>query len=377
MREDLLGYLLSALEPHEMRRVEQELCDDPLLQMEFEELQRQFAPLDNALSSEPVFETPPDLVARTMAMLPPLESMPVDHVAQDCGVPIGLLAASSMLPTAEFRDSHRPTWSDMLVAAFASVAVLGLLIPSIARGRYEARKTECQEHLRQLGTAITQYVTRDRREFLPQIAEKGYESFAGVYATRLADQGLLEQGEFRWCPEAELPLHNGAAAPYAANLASNAPGSEAELPESFVERVAKVADLRVAHEQGDVDKLRWLQQTQGGSYSYTLGVVEDGQYAPPHYESRATFAVLGDSPIEGSESADGVDASKLRWGHSGNGANLLFEDGSVRFVDMTSSARFPDHPFFNHRGSIEAGVNIDDSSLAPSWRPPFISVRQR
>jgi hypothetical protein len=382
MREDLLGYLLSALEPHEMRRVEQELCDDPLLQMELEELQRQFAPLDQALSAQPVFETPPDLIARTLASLPPLPPIPkgeeTSPLAFKSSTPVGLLTPSSMMPTVEMRDSRRPSWSDLLVASLASVAVLGLLIPSIARGRYEARKTECQEHLRQLGTAITQYVTRDRREFLPQIAEKGYEAFAGIYASRLADQGLLDRGEYRWCPEAELPSSEIPGPPFVAALDSNpSVPMENTTAESFVDRVVRVADLRAAHDERNVDRLRWLQQTAGGSYSYTLGIVEDGQYAAPHYESRASFAVLGDSPIEGSEAAGGIDASKLRWGHPGNGANLLFEDGSVRFFDMTASARFPDHPFFNHHGSLEAGVNIDDASLAPSWRPPFITVRQR
>ena len=359
--EDLLGYLLSALEPHEMRRVERELSDDPLLQAEFENLQRQFAPLDEALAAQSVFESPPDLIARTMAKVPTFEA----------AVPRGLLTPSSMLPSSELRNSPRSTWSDILVASFASVAVLGLLIPSIARGRYEARKTECQEHLRQIGTAITQYVTRDRREFLPQIAERGYEAFAGIYAPRLAGQGLLDQGEFRWCPEDELPTVDSKA--FSVNVAP----TPDPVVDSFVDHVAQVEDLRTAHEAGNVDKLRWLQQTAGGSYSYTLGVVEDGQYVAPHYEARGTFAVLGDSPVEGGETTDGVDVQKLRWAHRGNGANVLYEDGSVRFLDMTNLSRFPDHPFFNHRGSIEAGVNVDDASLAPSWRPPFISVRQR
>ena len=36
-----------------------------------------------------------------------------------------------------------------------------------------------------------------------------------------------------------------------------------------------------------------------------------------------------------------------------------------------------DHPLRNDHGQVEAGVTIDDASLAPSWRPPFINVRQR
>jgi hypothetical protein len=165
------------------------------------------------------------------------------------------------------------------------------------------------------------------------------------------------------------------------NIAASFPRKVATSPcepiDSVVDKVIHVKDLREAHESGDVDRLRWQQQMAGGSYSYTLGVLDEGRYAAPHYESRASFAVLGDSVTSGDEASAGVDASRLRWGHPGNGANLLFEDGSVRFLNMSSGQQIPDHPYFNHRGSIEAGVNVDDASLAPSWRAPFYWSPQR
>lgn len=346
MREDLLGYLLSALEPHEMRRVEQELRSQPALREELEYLQRTLEPLDHAAASLPVFESPPDLVSRTMAMLPSMEF----------GGPVS--PAVAMAPVLESRRLFRNTWADLIVGTLAAVAVLGLLIPSIARGRYEARKIACQDHLRQLGSAITQFVMQDSHESLPQIAESGPEAFSGMYAVRLAEHNLLAEPDWRLCPEINMPP-------------SIDETQMAKLP------LVKIDDLRQASERGDVNRLRMLQQTAGGNYAYTLGVVDGDRYEAPHYEGRSGFAILGDAPISGTEIADGVDVEKLRWGHGYTGANLLFEDGSVRFMDMSSGRQFPDHPFFNHRGSIEAGVNIDDASLAPSYRAPFFNVRQR
>ena len=357
MREDLLGYLLSALEPHEMRRIEESLRDDPLLEFELEQLRKSIAPVDEAIADLPVIQTPPDLVARTLAILPTM------HYELEPGIVPG----AAMAPAPEGRRSHRFAWSDLLVAGLASAAVLALLIPSIARGRYEARKLACQEHLRQLGTAITQFVMLDGHKSLPPIAENGPEAFAGMYAVRLSESELLNDGELRFCPEVDLPNTNGGGGSYQS-------GSE-EL--TVIDRVVSLDDLRAAHQRGKVDKLKWMQRTAGGDYAYTLGVVDNEHYEAPRYEARASFAVLGDAPISGIESTDGVDVEKLRWGHGDSVANLLFEDGSVRFVVMTNCTQFPDHPFLNHRGSIEAGVNIDDASLAPSWRPPFISARQR
>lgn len=357
MREDLLGYLLSALEPHEMRRVEESLRDDPLLEFELEQLRRSIAPLDQAIAELPVIQAPPDLVARTLAILPPMQG----EMGSD------MVPGVAMAPAREARRSRRFAWSDLLVAGLASAAVFALLIPSIARGRYEARKLACQEHLRQLGTAITQFVMLDRHQSLPLIAENGLEAFAGMYAVRLSESQLLDDGELRFCPEMELPVADSVDESYQ---------SDSEEM-TVIDRVVRLDDLRDAHQSGKVDKLKRMQRTAGGDYAYTLGVVDGDHYEAPRYEGRASFAVLGDAPISGVASTDGVDVQKLRWGHGDSLANLLFEDGSVRLVDMTNGTQFPDHPFFNHRGSIEAGVNIDDASLAPSWRPPFISARQR
>ncbi len=106
----------------------------------------------------------------------------------------------------------------------------------------------------------------------------------------------------------------------------------------------------------------------------TLGVVEDDRFAPPRFEARSAFAVMSDAPIDGIASGDGVAG---RIGHSGQGINVLFEDGRVRFIPWHGLDRMLDHPLLNHRGDVEAGVNIDDASLAPSSRPPFIGVQQR
>ena len=64
-------------------------------------------------------------------------------------------------------------------------------------------------------------------------------------------------------------------------------------------------------------------------------------------------------------------------GHNATGINVLYEDGRVRFLQLPALERMPDHPLLNHRGEVEAGVSVDDATLAPSWRPPFVNVLQR
>jgi hypothetical protein len=57
--------------------------------------------------------------------------------------------------------------------------------------------------------------------------------------------------------------------------------------------------------------------------------------------------------------------------------NVLYEDGRVRFIRAEALDSMHDHPLVNHVGASEAGVNIDDASLSPSWRAPFTVSIQR
>ncbi len=243
------------------------------------------------------------------------------------------------------------TWLDWAGSAVAAAIILGLLLPSLAQGRFESRKIACQDRLREFGTAITQFVNRNQQERLPAVCESGPEAFAGVYAVRLNEAGLLDDPSIRWCPSLDPPGND-------------------EVTLANLNKIVSIEDLH----QASVDRLRQIQQFVGGHYAYTLGVIDHDQFSPPRYESRSSFAVMSDAPFAGI--ANPYDLAR-RIGHSGTGINVLFEDGRVKFITVSALESMPDHPLLNHHGEVEAGVNVDDASLAPSWRPPFLNVKQR
>jgi anti-sigma factor RsiW len=342
MHEDLLGYLLGALEPHEMRRVARLIQEDPAIRAELAEIERALAALEGM--AEPNVEpVPADLVSRTLAGIPPLPKPGTIDATLDSLVP--------MHPGIEVAGPHHSSWLDWIGGAAAMAAILGLLIPALAEGRMEARKVACQAHLRQLGTAITQFVNRDPQHRLPAVAESGPEAFAGMYAVRLSDAGLLTDAAVRWCPTMQVPQ----------------PSSITLTPIGKVESVAEL-------HRATVDRLREIQQYAGGHYAYTLGVVDRNRLRPPRFESRSSFAIMSDAPPVGFFDRD--DLQRLM-SHGGRGINVLFEDGRVQFMMTRSLNTLPDHPLLNHHGRAEAGVNIDDASLAPSWVAPFINAVQR
>jgi len=387
MREDLLGYLLSALEPHEMRRIDQRLQEDPLLREELANVQRMLDEFDQAAGENDLAELPPDLVSRT------LDSIGV--VASPSGEGPGAMAGSHSLfspdssvaalrPERNFVSKHEQTWADMLVSALAAAAILALTFPVVARYRGEARKMACQNNLRQLGVAIGDFVLGRSDSRLPQVAESGHEAFSGIWELRLVDHGLMDDPSLRWCPDGMIPSEvwprsceqpGGAQAlSPAANLSSARGGTTFSRVGSH--DLIGSEHLMDAAFRGDIELLKFIQRIAGGHYAYNLGVVDNGKYQTPRYEARSAFAVMGDMPIAGRQSADRVDVTTMKW-HHGQGANILYEDGSVRHVRPGSMIDVYDHPYTNHRGAIAAGVNIDDASLAPSWFAPTPEAVQR
>lgn len=344
MHEDLLGYLLGALEPHEMRRIAQLLRDDPAARDELARIEESLRPLED--DYEPVSRPSSDLVSRTLDALPPLPSASETHSQES--TPVNLLPMSEAIESSS-RSSGR--WLDWVSGSIAIAVLLGLLLPAIAQGRFESRKAACSDQLRQLGTDLIQYVLRNERAQLPAVAGQGPEAFAGVYAVRLRDAGLLDDPTVRWCPSFNPPKSN--------------PGQLVSLNE-----IVTSNDLR----QASSSRLSELQRMIGGHYAYTLGVIEANRLTAPKFESRSTFAVMSDAPIS-TIGRDGVRSEQL--GHSQKGINVLYEDGRVHFYTAEALNAMPDHPLMNHLDRSEAGVTTNDASLGPSWQPPFAKVRMK
>ncbi|MCG8652681.1 MAG: hypothetical protein MI861_22770 [Pirellulales bacterium] len=347
-----------------MSRIKQLLREDPVARRELAELERSLKPLEEGY--EAVDPPPADLVSRTMANLPPLPDLPgqvpnlpgqVPATAEKQAPATAEKVESSsgaLIPmqcVVEAPKNAAMAWTDWASGAVAAAMLLGLLLPTVAHERFRARKTACQDKLRELGTELTEFVNRNQQSRLPAVSESGPEAFAGVYAVRLYEAGLLDDPFLRWCPSVDPPDLD-------------------ELTLISPEEMVTTSDLR----QASVDRLRQIQRFIGGHYAYTLGVIEQDHLAPPRFESRSSFAVMSDAPMVG---LPGGRLGADRIGHGGIGINVLYEDGRVQFLTLSSLESIPDHPLLNHRGRAEAGVNIDDASLAPSWRPPFIDVQQR
>lgn len=370
MHEDLLGYLLGALDEAEMLRVGNLVRDNPSLREELESLK---TTLDLVEATYVPVEPPPiDLVKRTLDLVDETKSTeggfknreinsagrsPV-RASETHATEVEEVSKLGQLSSElQVNQTSSFGWFDWVGGAIVAAVILGILIPALANGRLEARKIACQDQLRILGVALTDFVNRSPEKRLPAVAESGPQAFAGVYAVHLNEAGLLPNPNVRWCPSLTPPDTN----------------------EVTLTNLGEIASLPALHD-ASVDQLSQIQYYSGGHYAYNLGVLEQEHFTSPRFEARSSFAIMSDAPLVGRLNMEDLNQGNrlADWvGHGGEGINVLYEDGGVRFIPVDALRGMPDNPLLNHRGQAEAGVNIDDASLAPSWKPPFIDVSQR
>jgi hypothetical protein len=327
MEENLIGYLLDALDPQTQREVEAYLRTDEAGRQRLERLRQALAPL--AFDNEPI-SPPPDLRVRTLA-----------RVAQ---------YRSGGLPAVPERDAGptrfvMPGWwrrADVLVAASILLCV-GLLMPpalNYMRGQYA--KTTCQNNLRVIYSALHDYSLRHKGEF-PDVAKAAPppRDVAGMALPMLKDEGLLRAAAS--CPSNGEPAE---------------PLTTAELramtPEEFDQHIASLA----------------------GSYAYSLGYRDAlGRIVGPRLDADQPndhLPIMADRPPFGQGSAAGLlFANSVN--HGGDGQNVLFSDGHVIYSRVRTVGVNGDDIFLNQNNKVEAGLNALDTVLGACSTHPSLA----
>ena len=242
MREQLLGYLLGALEPAEQQIIEARLLADPALRSEFERLQAKLLPLAEAEEDcEPV--PSPGLAGRTCRYV-------VDRLGPGAS---------------QFGGSCHWRIQDLAVAAGVVCVAAMLFFPAVVHSRNRAQIRMCQGNLMHLGCALVEYSDLHNGYF-PRVPAMGDLSAAGIYAPTLHDAGLISSDKVI-CPASTLAR-------------------------SGQFRIPTVAALRSA----GGSSLQRMKATMGGSYGYGFGYLEDGHYHALRNRARPNFALMADAP---------------------------------------------------------------------------------
>lgn len=311
MRENLLGYLLEALEPSERDEVEHSLENDPRLRHELELLDRSLEPL----RGEKAYYDPPVGLAR-----------------RTCEFVVSQAAVMLAPPPVE---AGRSRWStpDYVTAAGIFIAASMLFFPALNHSRYSARLAGCQNNLRQVGAALTNYANRHGGYF-PPVETQGNLAFAGIQAPRLVQDQYLDA------------------------KALVCPWSVGSRDRAF--RVPLVSEIEAANG----DDLATYRREVAGDYGFPLGYVdENGRYHTQKNQGRANFALVADAPELNCQ-----DRSSQN--HAGSGQNVLFEAGNVRHLLKCKLEGCKDNIFANDRDELGPGAHSNDAVIVPSWVSP-------
>jgi hypothetical protein len=325
MREQLLGFLLDALEPEERQQVESELQQDAQLQRDLELLDECLEPLR---AVDVPIEPPANLAARTCAL--------IERKGRDVAQP----ALHSYAPLSGAASevsfcANRMTLADTVVAAGIGLAAALLLFPAIQYSREAALCNGCKNKLREIGIATAEYCQM-HDDYLPSIPPG---ATAGIYAVYLQDGEYIDGEGWNHCPGAAL----------------RSPCRAVYIP-SFDEL-----------EQARGETLINYQRSMGGDYASTLHYVEGGRFRCRTNRGCSMLPIMADVP--------GTISGALRsTSHGGCGQNVLHMDGHVRFINNCTRDGCLDNFFLNDLGLVAAGTHINDAVIGHSAARPLVGL---
>ena len=340
-QEDLLGYVLGALDAQEHRELQQTIDQNPQIEEELLRIKSSLMPLDELDTAGPRA----GLARRTCEAVASWENKQSnsDSISSDQRSAFELAAESSQSPTSLDDDFNTPkirpaiserlfhptTWSipDVLVGVALLLICAGILFPTISYARNHSRIMACQNNLRQVGLAMMNYSSINDGNFVA-IPTAGNLAASGCYAPILKDAGLVEDDSIFAC----------------AGIAA----------QTSPVHIAAREQIESAEDEEEINHYR---RTMGGHYGYTMGYCENEKYCAPRSLGRTNIVLLADQP-----SSD--LAGRRSSNHNGKGQNCLFEDGRVAFVKGHALAG--DAIFENDYGIVAPGSHQWDNVIAPS-----------
>jgi hypothetical protein len=204
-----------------------------------------------------------------------------------------------------------PVWwrrADALVAAGIAFLAFGLLAAGVGRLRHDAQVVACQDGLRGLHAALTDYSDTHGGRY-PEVGTRQVP-VAGAFAAELTRNGHLPPSRPVACPVAPAP--------------------------------ESIADPRVVPAVG---------------YAYTLGYVGPGHQVTGLRRSDAPGGASDWTAVAADLPAPRDQAPHAR------GQNVLYLGGMVRFATTPAAGVNGDDIYHNDAGVVRAGLHVLDASL--------------
>ena len=319
VQQNIIGYLLGALDENEIAQFEAELDQNPDLQARVQDAARSLQVFD---SDREDIAPPPGLVESTCSA--------VANIRRDARV-------SFSRRNRELRPARNDeSWSmiDVMVAASVVLVACMLFFPAIQNSRLHAQIAGCQDNFRGIGKALIEYSLHSPNETFPEIPKSGNLSFAGFYAPALIDSGLVTEQHQFFCPSAS------------------------DIKDARISSIPTIQQFSAACGE----ELNKMQRDAGGDYTYTMGYMKGDELCGIRNQGRTHFAIMSDVPV-----CEIMPSKReLKRSHM----NVLFECGGVRMIPLHQTSWKGESLFENDHGLMNAGCRDDDVVVGVSYARP-------
>lgn len=319
MEQNLVGYLLKALDDDTQRQVENSLRQSPELRSSLEVVERALAPL--AADRDP--PTPrPGLVLSTLARI-------AEHHCRK--LPDAPPPPRNQTTTPTRHWLRRP---DVLVAAMVMVLLGGIGSSYLVHlwREYDGR-SQCRNNLYQIWAGLQRYCDVHEGNF-PRVQESGARAVAGTFVPSLRDSGMLTK-----------------------NVSFSCPAKDRRSPSTLT-----MAELERLYAK-DAEAFRQEARKLSGDYAYTLGYYDEAGLHGLRCDSGDLLPIVADmleSPL----------TQRNSFNHGGQGQNVLYLGGNVDWRTTRNAGMDGDDIFVNRDNRVLAGKALEDSVLAPGDASP-------
>ena len=324
IQEDLLGYVLGALDADQHDAVEQRIAEDPQLDEQLLEIKAQLAPLE--------------LVSDSTGSRPGLARRTVEMVASEihtADLPETQVVARSQMAIHEPLQTNS-TWSmkDFLVAAASLAIVASLLFPAIVYAKRQSSIAHCGNNLRSIGMAFASFSENNNGRFV-EVPANGPLAFAGIFAPILKEADVVEDDSWFTC-------------------------RAVDRDQPFM--IPSTDQIRRCSTGAEGDRFRRISS---GDYAYSFGHLDGDKYVSPRNLGRSYRVIAADKPST-------VSIGGPSDNHGGHGQNCLFEDFSVKYVKGNSYGSDP--IYLNAQNVVAPGIGARDSVIGASHLSPLQAV---
>jgi hypothetical protein len=316
MDENLVGYLLKALEPDEQAAVEAHIEAHPEARAKLELLERALAPL--AADAEET-EVRPGLAMATLARIAEHKCRPLPAAP---GAP-----RSQVVPS-----GWRLRRADVAAAAAVLLVAAGITLPAVLFARQQVERVECQNNLKNSWQALQAFADQSPDHAFPKIEAEGPRSVAGAFVPMLHDAGMFSGPVLVSCPS---------------------------RPVQAMPAGVSLADLNAAYATNQEEFNRLARNLSGG-YAYTLGYRNGPALVGLTANDPDSLPIMADLPAGNGNSPN----------HGGTGQNVLYIGGHVRWCVQRTVGEAGDDIYVNKHNYLSAGEGRSDTVLGPGDARP-------